>query len=85
MHPTCIHPGCRQPSVDCDIDHRILFSDQPVTCTCELGPMCRHHHVIRHKYGWSYDLVDGGDFIFTSPFGHCYTTSGKPAPVAQPP
>ncbi len=85
LHPTCIHPGCRMPSVDCDIDHRILFSDQPITCTCELGPMCRHHHVIRHKYGWSYDLVDGGDFVFTSPFGHCYTTSGKPAPVAQPP
>jgi hypothetical protein len=85
LHPTCIHPGCRMPAVDCDIDHRVPYSDQPVTCTCELGPMCRHHHVIRHEYGWSYDLIDGGDFLFTSPFGHQYRTSGKPVPNAQSP
>ena len=85
MYPTCIHVGCRMPSVDCDIDHQKLYSETPVTCTCELGPMCRHHHVIRHKYGWTYKLVDGGDFLFTSPFGHQYHTSGRPVPVARSP
>jgi len=85
LHPTCIHPGCRMPAVDCDLDHRVPYSEVPVTCSCELGPMCRHHHVIRHKYGWSYDLVDGGDFLFTSPFGHQYRTSGKPVDHAQSP
>ncbi|MGA9596484.1 MAG: DUF222 domain-containing protein, partial [Acidimicrobiia bacterium] len=28
LHPTCIHPGCRMPSVDCDIDHRIPWSQR---------------------------------------------------------
>jgi len=85
MHPTCLHPGCRMPAVDCDLDHRIPYSEAPVTCSGEVGPMCRHHHVIRHKYGWSYDLVDGGDFLFTSPFGHQYLTSGRPVACAQSP
>jgi hypothetical protein len=85
LHPTCLHPGCRMPAVDCDLDHRVPYREVPVTCSGELGPMCRHHHVIRHKYGWSYDLIDGGDFLFTSPFGHQYRTSSKPIAQAQSP
>ena len=78
LHPTCIHPGCRMPSVDCDIDHRIPWSEARITCSCDLAPMCRHHHVIRHRFGWSYESLAGGDFRFTSPLGHRYRTSGKP-------
>jgi hypothetical protein len=85
LHPTCIHPGCRRPAVDCDIDHRIPWSHRHLTCSCDLGPMCRHHHVIRHTYGWSYQLVKGAGFLHTSPLGHQYTTSGRPVPRAQPP
>ncbi len=85
LHPTCIHPGCRRPAVDCDIDHRIPWSHRHITCTCDLGPMCRHHHVIRHAYGWSYQLVKGGEFVHTSPLGHHYTTSGRPAQHARAP
>lgn len=84
LHPICIHPGCRMPSVACDIDHRIPWSEARITCSCDLGPMCRHHHVIRHAYGWTYKRVAGGDFLFTSPFGHQYTTSGQPANARSP-
>jgi hypothetical protein len=77
LHPTCIHPGCRMPSIDCDIDHRVPWSEARITCSCDLGPMCRHHHVIRHTHGWTYQPITGGDYLFTSPFGHQYTTSGR--------
>jgi hypothetical protein len=84
LQPTCIHPGCRMPSVDCDIDHRIPWIEARVTCTCDLGPMCRDHHVIRHRFGWQYRPAAGGDFVFASPFGHQYTTSGQPARARAP-
>lgn len=85
LHPTCVHPGCRMPSTDCDIDHRRPWADHKVTCIADLGPMCRHHHVIRHAYGWSYASTNGGDFKFTSPFGHIYTTSGRQPAAARSP
>ena len=84
LHPTCIHPGCRMPSVDCDIDHRVPWIKARITCSCDLGPMCRHHHVIRHRFGWTYKPVAGGDYLFTSPFGHHYTTTGQPAKARAP-
>ena len=85
LHPACIHPGCRMPSVDCDLDHRKPWSEARFTCTADLGPMCRHHHVIRHTYGWQYASIAGGDFLFSSPFGHQYTTSGREPPNARSP
>ncbi len=78
LHKTCVHPGCRMPSVDCDIDHQIPWSERRLTCTDDLGPLCRHHHRIRHAFGWSYEMVDGGDILFSSPLRHHYTTSGRP-------
>jgi len=77
LHPTCVHPGCRMPAADCDLDHRVPWIEARITCTADLGPMCRHHHVIRHSFGWNSELVAGGGLQFTSPFGHRYTTSGR--------
>lgn len=80
FHKTCIHPGCRMPASDCDIDHRIPWSERKLTCICDLGPMCRHHHRIRHTFGWTYELVEGPDFVFTTPLRRRYTTSGRSPP-----
>jgi hypothetical protein len=78
LHKTCVHPGCRMPAVDCDIDHRIPWASRQVTCIGALAPLCRHHHVVRHTWGWNYRPTAGGDFCFTSPLRHRYTTSGRP-------
>ena len=78
LNPTCVHPGCRMPSTDCDIDHTVPYSERPVTCTGDLAPLCRHHHRIRHAFGWSYRRLGGGDYLFRSPLGHLHTTSGLP-------
>jgi hypothetical protein len=43
-NPTCIFPGCRMPSVDCDIDHTRRWADGGVTCACNGAPLCRRHH-----------------------------------------
>jgi hypothetical protein len=75
-NPTCIFPGCRMPATDCDLDHRIPWSQGGPTTTDHLGPLCRHDHVIRHK-GWTHQPLPGGDHLWTSRLGHQYTTSGR--------
>ena len=75
---TCTFPGCRSPATDCDLDHRTPHSQGGPTHIENLGPLCRHHHNLHHHHGWTYQPLPGGDYQWTSPLGHTYTTSGTP-------
>ena len=77
-NPTCVFPGCRIPASQCDLDHRIPWSQGGPTSNDNLAPLCRHGHRIRHQTGWKHQPLPGGDHQWTSPLGHTYTTSGKP-------
>jgi hypothetical protein len=77
---TCITPGCRMPAVGCDLDHSKPWSETRHTTTEELAPLCRHDHCSRHKFGWTYIPITGGDYLWTSRLGLKYTTSGRPPP-----
>jgi hypothetical protein len=35
---------------------------------------------LRHKFGWTYKPIPGGDYLWTSRLGLKYTTSGRPPP-----
>lgn len=74
---TCVFPGCRMPATSCDLDHRVPWSEKGPTITDNLAPLCRHDHRIRHQTGWSHRALPDGDFQWTSPLGHTYTTSGQ--------
>jgi hypothetical protein len=76
-YPTCVWPGCRMPSVDCDIDHRRPHAEGGCTHDHNLAPICRHHHRIRHQAGWHYQRLDNGDHQWTSPLGRTYTTKAR--------
>ncbi|MDX1449614.1 MAG: HNH endonuclease signature motif containing protein, partial [Acidimicrobiia bacterium] len=76
-HPTCIAPGCRMPSVDCDLDHTIPYAETQWTQASQLAPLCRHDHRIRHHTGWNYKINTDGTITWTSPIGTAYTTSGR--------
>jgi hypothetical protein len=75
---TCAFPGCRAPATDCDLDHRTPHSQGGPTCVTNLAPLCRHHHILHHRHQWTYQPIEGGDYQWTSPLGHTYTTSGTP-------
>ncbi len=77
LNPTCVHPGCRMPAVESDIDHRTPYSEESRTCARNLAPLCRHHHILKDQHGWSYKRLSNGDYVFTTPLGHKYTTSGR--------
>ena len=71
---TCVFPGCRMPSRRCDIDHTVAVADGGVTCDCNLAPLCRHDHCIKHQHGWSYQKLPDGQWQWTTRLGHTYTT-----------
>jgi hypothetical protein len=49
--PLCRMPGCRQPSLRCDLDHTIPYP-RGATSPANLGPLCRRHHVLKTHAGW---------------------------------
>lgn len=77
-NPTCVFPGCRFPSAQCDIDHEHPWADTHRTDTTDLDPLCRHHHIGKHKRGWRLKRVRPSVYQWTSPLGHTYTTGPDP-------
>jgi hypothetical protein len=74
---SCIFPGCRAPAANCDLDHRIPYSEGGLTHEDQLVPLCRHDHVIRHT-GWSHEPNSDGSHTWTSPIGLTHTTARAP-------
>jgi multimeric flavodoxin WrbA len=74
---SCIFPGCRAPATNCDLDHRIPYSEGGLTHEDQLVPLCRHDHVIRHN-GWSHQPNPDGSHTWTSPIGLTHTTARAP-------
>jgi hypothetical protein len=77
---TCVYPGCRMPARNSDLDHTKPWAETGHTTVDELCPLCRHDHCSRHKFGWTYIPIAGGDYLWTSRLGLKYTTSGRPPP-----
>ena len=77
---TCVFPGCRIPATICDLDHTTAIQNRGETCDCNLAPLCRHDHSIKHKHGWTYQQLPDGRHQWLTPHGHTYTTPTKQAP-----
>jgi hypothetical protein len=71
-HPTCVFMHCTRPSRSCDGDHIIGYDSGGPTCSCNLAPLCRHHHRYKTHGGWTYERIAPRIFKWTSPLGHVY-------------
>lgn len=71
-HQHCRFPGCRRPSADCDLDHGDAYGKGGETCSCNLIPLCRFHHRVKHLVGWSIEIHADGSVAWTTPTGHRY-------------
>jgi hypothetical protein len=72
---TCIAPGCRRPAGRCDLDHTTPYHLGGLTCECNLGPLCRHHHRCKQLRGWSLVQVSPGTFTWCLPSRRNYQTT----------
>ncbi|HMH92841.1 MAG TPA: HNH endonuclease signature motif containing protein, partial [Streptosporangiaceae bacterium] len=71
---TCRHPHCGQPAWRCDLDHTIAYDQGGRTCPCDLGALCRRHHQLKQRPGWTLTQPEPGTFCWTTPEGRTYTT-----------
>jgi hypothetical protein len=77
LYPTCVFPGCRVPASQCDLDHTTPWARCRRTCVDDLAPLCRHHHMLRHRSGWRYRRTERGEHEWVSPLGHRYITRAR--------
>ncbi len=72
---TCRFLRCRQPAWRGDLDHTIPFDDGGRTCRCNLGGLCRTHHILKHHPDWNLRQTTPGTFTWTTPAGRTYTAN----------
>ena len=66
---TCRAPGCRQPAMICDLDHRQPFAHAGPSHRGGLCTLCAHHHALRHERGFVWHRVHIGSYLVESRTG----------------
>ena len=72
---TCRYPYCGQPAWRGDLDHTRPWDKGGPTCRCNLGGLCRAHHILKHHPGWTLTQPRPGVFQWTTPAGRTYTVT----------
>ena len=72
---TCRFLRCRQPAWRGDLDHTIPYDNGGMTCHCNLGGLCRTHHLLKHHPDWNLRQTAPGTFAWTTPAGRTYTAN----------
>ena len=66
----CTFPGCESPANWNDTHHADEWDHGGVTDVDRLCGLCRHHHRVAHRPGWTLDLTHDGWTHWTRPDGH---------------
>lgn len=69
MYDRCAFPNCSTPVTQCDIHHVWWWSQGGLTDRWNLMPLCKHHHLFVHEYGFFVQtgLDPGGGKALTGP------------------
>jgi len=78
---TCRFPRCRQPASRGDLDHTIPFDDGGLTCRCNLGGLCRTHHILKQHPDWKLEQHAPGIFTWRTPAGRTFTATPDTHPL----
>lgn len=65
----CVFPGCTAPPSWSEAHHMVEWSSDGATDLSDLASLCRHHHGVVHRRGWSIHATADSFFWFTSPSG----------------
>jgi hypothetical protein len=72
---TCRFPSCRQPAWRGDLDHTQPYDQGGMTCGCNLGGLCRRHHILKQHPDWQLTQSQPGIFQWTTPTGRRYAVA----------
>ena len=79
----CTFPGCDLPGRWCDAHHIVSWEHGGTTDLHNLALLCRHHHAVTHRTGWTMTAHPDQTFTWTTPTGrtlHSQRNRGSPAP-----
>jgi hypothetical protein len=80
----CRFPGCNRPAERCEIDHAKPYDAGGHTDTCNLGPLCKHHHEMKTAGYWHITTSHrNGSCTWRSPLGRIY--QHEPPDLVPPP
>lgn len=65
----CVFPGCETPPRWCDLHHVEDWYRGGDTDIELLATLCRHHHGVTHRKGWTMVATGDGAFTWTTPTG----------------
>ena len=79
----CTFPGCDLPARWCDAHHIIPWEHGGSTDLSNLALLCRHHHGVTHRNGWTMTALPNHTFTWTTPTGKTVRSQrnrGSPSP-----
>ncbi len=79
----CVFPGCDAPVSWCDAHHVDWYEHGGPTDIANLALLCRRHHGITHRHGWTMTTTPDQHFTWTTPTGHTLHSQrhlGRPPP-----
>ena len=65
----CVFPGCDIPVGWCDAHHVVAWQHGGATDLANLAMLCRHHHGVTHRRGWTMTAEADQTFTWTTPNG----------------
>lgn len=65
----CVFPGCDAPATWTDAHHVIHWQHGGPTELSNLASLCRHHHGVTHRSGWTMGTTDDEWFWWITPTG----------------
>jgi hypothetical protein len=79
----CVFPGCGAHVGWTDLHHVVHWNDDGPTILANLASLCRHHHGVVHRNGWSMTADGDGWFTITTPSGLVLRSQrhGRPKPA----
>ena len=80
----CVFPGCSVAAEKCDLDHRVPYP-RGATSAENLAALCRHHHRLKHRAGWTLTRRLDGAHVWTSPQERDYLNPTIPLTPPDPP
>ncbi len=82
----CCFPGCDAPASWCDAHHLNRWEDGGSTDLTNMLLLCRHHHGVVHRAGWSWLLdPDDGRVRWITPNGTVLTSQRRRRPPDDTP
>jgi hypothetical protein len=81
----CVFPGCDAPISWTDAHHVHHHRLGGRTDLSNLASLCRHHHGVTHRTGWTMHTQPAGRFTWTTPTGQTLTSQHHGRTPAEPP